>query len=163
MQTRLLTLLFCCSFLFISAQDQQRVYQLNQKIVLAKNDAEKVIAMADLAEYFAVYKLESKADSILQKALALAEVSSDKDLVLKILFNNNVTNLSAWSSKETFERSINFVQKGLQHAQELNREDYVALAYIRLAGIYRKRSYFYESIQQFTKAFTVLSDTKSNS
>lgn len=163
MQTRLLTLLFCCSFLFISAQDQQRVYQLNQKIVLAKNDAEKVIAMADLAEYFAVYKLESKADSILQKALALAEVSSDKDLVLKILFNNNVTNLSAWSSKETFERSINFVQKGLQHAQELNREDYVALAYIRLAGIYRKRSLFDEAIQQATKAFTALGDTKADS
>ncbi len=163
MQTKLLTLLFWFSFLFTTAQDQQRVFHLNQKIAIAKNDADKIIAMGDLAEYFAVYKLNSRADSILLKALALAEVSSDKELVLKILFNNNVTNLSAWSSKETFERSINFVQKGLQHAQELNREDYVALAYIRLAGIYRKRSLYDEAIQQATKAFTALGDTKADS
>ena len=163
MHSRLLMILFCLFFFSAAAQDQQRLHFFEQKIADAKNDAEKIFAMGELAEYYSVFKLESKADSILQKALFFAEVSSDKDLVLKILFNKNVANLKAWSSKETFERSSNFAQKGLQYAQELNRPDYVALAYIRLAGIYRKRGLFNEAIQQATQAFTALANTNADS
>ncbi|MEP7165414.1 MAG: hypothetical protein ABI741_12015 [Ferruginibacter sp.] len=163
MTSRLLTILFCLSFLPAAAQDPRRLLLYDQEISGAKNDAEKVFAMGELAEYYSVFKLESKADSILQKALFIAEVSTDKDLVLKILFNNNVTNLNAWSSKQAYERSSNFVQKGLQYAQELNRRDYVALAYIRLAGIYRKRGLYNEAIQQAMQAFTALANTEADS
>ncbi len=163
MHSRLLTILFCFFFFSAATQDQQRLHFFEQKIADAKNDAEKVFAMGELAEYYSVFKLESKADSILQKALFIAEVSSDKDLILKILFNKNVANLKAWSSKETFERSSNFVQKGLQYAQELNRPDYVALAHVRLAGIYRKRSLYNEAIEQATQAFTALANTVADS
>ena len=163
MPSRLLTILFCLFFFSAAAQDQQRLRFFDQKITAATNDAEKVFALGELAEYYSVFKLESKADSILQKALFIAEVSSDKELSLKILFNKNVTNLKAWSSKETFERSSNFVQKGLQYAQELNRRDYIALAYIRLAGIYRKRSLYNEAIQQATQAFTALANIEADS
>jgi hypothetical protein len=163
MQIRLITVFFCFFFFRAAAQDQQRLRYFEQKIAGSKNDAEKINTLGELAEYYSVFKLESKADSILQKALFIAEVSSDKDLVLKILFNNNVTNLYSWSSKETFEHSINFIQKGLQYAQELNRPDYIGLAYIRLAGIYRKRSLYNEAIQQATQAFTALANTHADS
>ncbi len=163
MQSRLLTILLCFFFYSSVSQDAGRLRILEQKAAEAKNDAEKIIALSELSEYYSVFRLEPKADSIMQKALFIAEVSSDKDLVLKILFNNNVINLSVWSRKEIFERSINFVQKGLQYAQELNRPDYIALAYIRLAGIYRKRSLFNEAIQQATQAFTALANTQADS
>ncbi len=163
MQTRLLTIILCLSFFLSAAQDPQRLLFFDQKINEAKNDADKIAALSKLAEYYSIYKLESTADSILQKALFIAEVSSDKELVLKILFNNNVTNLNSRSSKETFERSSNFIQKGLQYAQELNNVDYIALAYIRLAGIYRKRSLFNEAIQQAMQAFTALANTEADS
>ncbi len=163
MYSRLLTILFCFFFFASAAQDPQRLQSFKKKIINARNDAEKVFALGELAEYYSVFKLESLADSVLQKGLSIAEVSSDKDLFLKILFNNEVTNLKAWSSKATFERSSNFVQKGLKYAQELNRSDYTALAYIRLAGIYRKRNLFNEAIQQATQAFTALGDTEADS
>lgn len=160
---RLFAILFCFFIYTAAAQDQKRLRYFEQKIIEAGNDAEKVFSLEELAEYYSVFKLESKADSIWQKALFIAEISSDKNLVLKILFSNNVANLKAWSSKETFERSSNYVQKGLQYAQELNRVDYIAVAYIRLAGIYRKRSLFNEAIQQATQAFTALGNTTADS
>ena len=163
MPGRFLTILFCLIFFSVDAQDPQRLHFFEQKISDAGNDVEKVFALGKLAEYYSVFKLESKSDSILQKALFIAEVSADKDLVLKVLFNSNVTNLNAWSSREVFERSIHFVQKGLQYAQELDRPDYVGLAYIRLAGIYRKRSLYNEAIQQATQAFTALGSTIADS
>jgi tetratricopeptide (TPR) repeat protein len=160
---RLFAIFFCFLLNMAAAQDQKRLLYYEQKVNQAGNDADKVFFLGELAEYYSVFKLESKADSVLQKALFIAEISSDKDLVLKILFNNNVANLKAWSSKETFERSSNYVQKGLQYAQELNRADYIALAYIRLAGIYRKRSLFNDAIQQAAQAFTALGNTPADS
>ncbi len=160
---RLFAFFFCFLINIAVAQDQKRLLYYEQKVNQASNDADKVFALGELAEYYSVFKLESKADSVLQKALFIAEISSDKDLVLKILFNNNVANLKAWSSKETFEKSSNYVQKGLRYAQELNRSDYIALAYIRLAGIYRKRSLYNEAIQQATQAFTALGNSKADS
>lgn len=159
----LLTIFLCFIFFGGTAQDAARLKLFDEKINSAGNDADKIDALVELADYYSVFKLEAKSDSILQKAIIIAEVSSDKELVLKILFNNSVTNLNTWSSKETFERSINFIQRGLQFAQDLKKEDYIALAYIRLAGIYRKRNLFNEAFQQATQAFTALANTHADS
>lgn len=160
---RLYMILFCLNIFSVKAQDQQRLHYFDQKITTATNDSEKVFALGELAEYYSIFKLESLADSVLRKALFIAEVSSDKELILSILFNNKVTNLNIWSSKETFERSINFVNKGLQFAQEQNRPEFIALAYIRLAGIYRKRNLYNEAFQQATQAFTALASKEADS
>jgi tetratricopeptide (TPR) repeat protein len=162
MQTRLMTILCCLIFFSSVAQDPSRLLDLNQKINEAKNDDGRIVALGALAEYYSVFKLESKADSILQKVFSIAELSGDKDLILKTLFNE-VTNLNSWSSKETFERTTIFLQKSLQYAQELNRADYMALSHIRLAGIYRKRNLFNEAIQQATQALTALGNTGADS
>ncbi len=163
MQTRLLTILLCLSFFPSVAQDQRRLLLFDQKINEATNDAKKIIALGELAEYYSVFKLDSKADSILQKAFFIAEISSDKDLVLQILFDNNITNIHAWNSKETFERSNKFIQRGLEFAQELNRQDYIAVGHIRLAGLYRKRYQYDEAVQEATRAFTALENVKADS
>ncbi len=163
MQKNLL-LIFCCFlFCYATAQDVAQVRAYEQKITASRNDAEKIDAICELAEYYSIFNLQSKADSILQKALFIAEISSDKELVLKILFNNTVTSLSPWSSKETFEHSRNFIIKGLQYAQDLKRDGYVAIAYTRLAGIYRKRHEFDEAAQQATLAMTALGNAKADS
>ena len=163
MQTRLTTILFCLILFSSAAQDPKRLQVFNQSIYEAKTDAEKIVALVELAEYYSVFKLETMADSILQRALSIAEVSADKGLVLKILFNNTVSDLNAWSSKETFEHSILFIQKVIQYAQEIHRADYTALAYLKLAGIYRKRNLYDEALEQATHAFTALGDTESDS
>lgn len=163
MRARFLTILFCLFVISSAAQDQNRLKAYDQKIITAKKDEEKIAALAELAEYYSAYKLEAKSDSVLRKALLLAELSSDQELVFKVFFDYNVTSLSKWSSKESVTRSIDFIQKGLRYAQEHNRIDYIALAHIRLAGIFRKFNQYDEAIQQATQAFSVLASKEADS
>jgi hypothetical protein len=163
MQARVLILFFCLFFYLASAQYQQRIRYFEQKIEDSKNESEKIESMGALASYYSVFKLDSKADSILQKVFLIAEESSDKALFLKVLFNNDLTGLNIWDDKATYERNSNFIKKGLQYAQELKRMDYVSLAYIRLAGLSRKRGLFNEAILQVTQAFTALAETGDDS
>ena len=162
MLTRVMTILLILFSFSSLAQDPGRLQYFEQKVNQSEKDGEKIVALANLAEYYSIFKLEVKADSILQKALLIAEVSSDKEHILKILFDNNITNLDIWSGTNVFERSGNFIRKGLQYAQQLNRNDYVALAYIRMASIYRKRNLFNEAIQYATEAFTALADIETD-
>jgi tetratricopeptide (TPR) repeat protein len=162
---RTVLVIILLSFIAVSsaAQDSIRVRVFDQNIAEAKNDADKIAALVGLAEYYTIFKSETKADSILKKALSVAEASSDKSLVLQILFNRNASNLNGWSRNETFEQSIGFIKKVIQYTQEINRGDYTALAYIRLAGIYRRRNLYDEAIEQTTHAFTALGDMEIDS
>jgi tetratricopeptide (TPR) repeat protein len=163
MQYRFLIFLFCLSFFTSRAQDPDRIKNFENRINEAGNDDEKISALCELAEYYSVFRKESMADSVLQKALFIAEISTDKNLIFKILFNNNLNNLKAWISKASYERLNKFMESGLQYAQELNRVDYIALSYIQRAGVFRKRGQFDEALQQATQAFTALSNTKADS
>jgi lipopolysaccharide biosynthesis regulator YciM len=154
------TILIICSCfgLFVSlAQDPNRVQEFEKKIAAAVTDAEKITAFSKLAEYYSVFREDAKADSILQKSLSIAETSENKELLLGILFENKIEHLDSWSSKATYERLNAFIQKGLQYAQELNRPDYIAQAYILLAGNLRRRGQYDAALQQVTQAYTALS------
>ena len=160
---KLLTIIFSLTFFSSYPQDQNKLQQLRQKINESKNDAEKIEAYSQLADYYSLFKLNSQADSTLKKALIIAELSNDKDLVFKSLFSNNVSLVNPWNSKETFEQIINYIKKGIDYSQDLKRNDYVALAHIRLAGIYRKRNLYDDALQQTTLAVTALDNIKADS
>ncbi|MEO5984728.1 MAG: hypothetical protein ABIP80_04440, partial [Ferruginibacter sp.] len=162
MQLRVLFILFF-GVTHVHAQNEGRIKILEEKIAQAKNEDEKVKTLSDLAEFYFNYKVESKADSLLQKALLIAELSSDKELVFRILFSNNIINLDAWSNANVFEKSKKFIGKGLLYAQEQDRPEYVALAYIRLAGLERKRALYNEALQHTTEAFTALANVHNDS
>ena len=122
----------------------------------AANDSNKVVAYGKLAEYYFIYHLDRQGDSILQEQLKIAEISQNKDLFLKVFFGKAVMNISSWGSKETFDRALQFVNKGLEYSKTIGREDYVTLSYIRLATLYRKKG---EIDKAFNNAQTALTSS----
>ncbi len=163
MERRILTMLFFLFVLFGKAQDPQYLELLNKNINDALTDSARISAYGKLADYYSLFKLNAKSDSVLQKAFSIAQMSDDKELVLTSLFSNDVVTIGSWNSKETFEKLLTSVSKGLEYAQELKRNDYIAIAYIRLAGINRKRGQYDKAMQQATLAFTALNSTEADS
>ena len=163
MERRILTILFFLFVLFGKAQDPQYLELLNKNINDARTDSARISAYGKLADYYSLFKLNAKSDSVLQRAFTIAQLSDDKELVLTSLFSNDVVTIGSWNSKETFEKLLTSVSKGLEYAQELKRNDYIAIAYIRLAGINRKRGQYDKAMQQATLAFTALNSTEADS
>jgi hypothetical protein len=106
----------------------------------AASDSDKVVACGKLAEYYYIYQLAREGDSVLQEQLKIAEISQNKNLFLTAYFSKAIMNISDWGRKETFDRALQFVNKGLDYSKTIGREDYVTLSYIRLATLYRKRA-----------------------
>lgn len=163
MERKLLTILFYLLVFVAQAQDRQFLDLLEQKINVSQTDAERIQAYSDLADYYSLFKLNAKSESVLQKAFFIAQLSNDNELVLNSLFSNDIVTINPWNSKETFEQLIQFISKGLEYAQDMKRQDYIAIAYIRLAGIYRKREQYDKAMQQATLAFTTLNNIEADS
>ncbi len=163
MERKLSTLFFFLFVFFAKAQDRHYLDLLNQNINIAQTDSARIYAYCELADYYSLFKLNAKSDSVLQKAFSIAQMSDDKELVLNSLFSNDIVNINQWNNRETFEQLIKYISKGLEYAQELKRKDYIAIAYIRLAGINRKRGQYDKAMQQASLAFTNLNDFETDS
>jgi tetratricopeptide (TPR) repeat protein len=157
-----LAFLFCCLSILSNAQIVTEK-QLIRQTAIASTDLEKIAALNDLAEYYYVFKLDKKADSVLSAELNIAEISNNRDLVFQVLFSNVIASAGYWNSTESFERISGFLEKGLGYAKETNRSDYQAIAYIRLANLFRKRKEYDKAIENATLAFTALGNKKSDS
>lgn len=103
------------------------------------SDSQKVITLGKLANHYYIFKLNSKGDSVLRQQLLVAELSNNTNLILKALFGEAILNIGPSSSIESFDRTINFVQKGIDYAKAINNYDYQALGYTRMSEILRKR------------------------
>lgn len=158
-----LLLLFLLIALISSSQNEQRLIELNDKIKVAVSDADKVEALGKLADYYQIYKLDKKADSVLAEQIFVAESSSDKDLLLQSLFNPAIVNIGKWTTSATYDRVIGFLQKSLEYAESIDKPDFSALAYTRLAGIYRKRGNYDEAQKQIVLAYSALGNSKTDS
>ena len=123
----------------------------------AKSATQKIRALGQLAELYYIYRADEKADSVLQKQLATAELANDKELILEVLFNNAISHIERWSGKETFDRALSFIDKGLAYAKELGRKDYEVMAYLRKATIYRKRGQHDNAMREISLAFSSIS------
>ena len=154
----LIIILLKCIYAY--PQDPQQILKFQTRFNNAKSDDDRITTLADLAEYYAVFNLNEKADSVLQKALSITELSEDKKILQKILFNTSVTSFNLWSSQQTFEKSISIIEKGLKYAEEINNPLLEAEAYVKLAGIYRRRNLFVEAIEHTSKAFSALANAK---
>ncbi len=159
----LLTIVLLHGIFLTAAQDVARLQAYESAIKRAETDAQKISAIIEMAQYYAVFKRESTADSLTQKALSIAEISTDKELVYKILFESEVNLLNFWSSEATVQRSIEFIKKGLVLAQEEGRKEYMAAGNIKLAGMYRVRNQYDEAMQQVAAAFADLEKLQSDS
>lgn len=153
-------ILLTCTTAF--PQDPQQILIFQNRFAKAENDADRINVLAEQAEYYGIFSLNEKADSMLQKALNIAELSTDKTIPEKILFNTSATNFNLWSSTQTFEKSIAILRKGLKYAEEIDNRHLEARAYIKLAEIYRRRNYFDEAFEFTAKAFSALANSKNN-
>ncbi len=145
------------------SQINHKIDSITALLQKASSDSARVIISGKLAEYYYIYQLDKSGDSMLQKQLNIAEFSQNKFLVLQALFGNAITNISNWRSKETFDRAILFLNKGLEYAKASGNEDYIALAYTRIAALYRKRGQLENSFTNANIAFTSSLNIKSDS
>ncbi|MCW3075305.1 MAG: tetratricopeptide repeat protein [Flaviaesturariibacter sp.] len=158
--------LFAGVFLFsinVLSQYAAKEARLIRNVSTADTDSEKVGALGSLANFYYIYRAERKGDSILQKQFSVAEMSEDKELVLQALFGEATNNISNWTSSESFDRAIAFVEKGIAYAREKGSADLESQGYLRKAAILRKRRKHDEAFQQATQALTTLGNRKQDS
>lgn len=133
------------------------------RVASATNEKASIKSLAELAEFYYLHRAEAKGDSVLQKQIFNAELSNDKNLVLEALFSGAIENVSKWSSTETFDRALKFVDKGVMYARSMGRADYEVIGSIRKAGLYRKRGDNDKALEQMLMAVSSLSNTTSDS
>lgn len=163
MLQRLLIMLFLLLPLGVYTQENDAIRALNSNISKAKDDAEKIKALGELAEYYYAFALEKVGDSLQQQQLLIAQLSENRNLTLQALFDNSITSISQWSSSETFDRAIAFINRGLSYAKESKNYNYEALAYIRKSSIYRKKGEPGNALEEVTLAFSALDNTINDS
>ncbi len=158
------TLLFIsCLFSTCFAQYNKQIENLRVQSTRAASDSEKIMVLGKLADYFYIYKYDRQGDSVLNEQLRLAEELNSKNLLLATYFGDAITNIGTWTNTESFNRTIQFVQKGIDYANSANEPDFVVIGYSRLANIYRKKGETEKSFQTIIRALPVLPEVKSDS
>ncbi len=158
-----LLLLFSFIALISIGQNENRLKELNNRVNTASSDVGKVEALGMLADYYQLYKLDKKADSVLAEQIFVAESSSDKNLLLEALFNPTIVNIGSGTTTATYDRAIALLLKSLEYAESSQRPDFSALAYTRLAGIYRKRGKYEEAHKQINLAYSTYDESMQDS
>lgn len=130
--------------------------ELIQKFTAAKNEEEKITTLGNLAELYSVYKDYKKADSVLEKQMLLAELSQNEQLILRTISGNAINHIASWSNKQTFDHAMLFLQRALTYAKQQNNANLEAVAYLKIASLFRKRNLFDEAMVQLTKALPLV-------
>ena len=160
---------FIILLLFISLQNicvAQFKKQFDSLCVLCKNslsDSDKVVALGKLANLYYLYKYDRQADSVLNEQLRLADLSDNNNLLLIVLFGDAITNISTSTTSETFDKTVPFIQKGINYAKSLNKYEYIALGYSRMANLLRKRGQYDNALTNAQLALGYLPNIKSDS
>jgi hypothetical protein len=140
--------------------------QLDSLCVLCNRsttDSEKVIALGKIADYYYVYKLNRQADSILNEQLLIAEHSNNSNLMLNVLFGDAILNIGSTATSESFDKTIRFLQKGIDYAKSTNQYNYIALGYSRLSEVQRKRGRYDNALSSSVLALSALQNVTSDS
>lgn len=127
------------------------------------SDSQKVAALGELANYYYIYKLNAKGDSVLHEQLLVAELSNNSNLILQALFGEAILNIGPSSSTESFDRTIGFVQKGIDYSKSTNKYDYLTLGYTRMSEILRKRGEYDKALYNCISALSLLQNVTSDS
>ena len=120
-------------------QIQKKIDSLSIICKRQSTDSGKIIALDKLAESYYIYKLNNKADSILQEELQIADVSDNPNLKFTALFGNAILNIGVFTSSESFEKLLAFLKDGIEYANSQNNYDFMCLGYSRLSYIFRQR------------------------
>ena len=127
------------------------------------SDSEKVLALGKLAKLYYIYKLNHEGDSVLHDQLQLAELSDNNNLMLLALFDPAITNISSSASAESFDKTVTFLQKGIDYARSKNNYNYITLGYARMANILRRREQNDKALYNATQALQLLPNVSLDS
>lgn len=163
MPAKLPAILLLLCFHFSNAQYFSKEKQLIDRVAAAKNEKASLKSLGELAEFYYLFRAEKKGDSVLQKQIFNAELSNDKNLMLDALFGDAIENIPNWSSAITFDKAIDFVDRGINYARNIDRPDYEAIGYLRKAAIFRKRAEYDKALQQSLIAISSFANLKNDS
>ena len=156
-------LLFILLQNFCVAQFKKQFDSLSVVCNKAASDSDKVVALGKLANLYYNYKLNRQGDSVLHDQLLIAELSDNNNLILLALFGDAITNISETATIESFNKTVAFLQKGIDFAKSQNQYDYIALGYTRMANVLRKRGQNDNALYNATQALQFLPNVSSDS
>ncbi len=142
---KIFTIFFFFTFItqnFCNAQFKKQLDRITNLYNSAASDSDKVIALGQLADLYYTYKLNQKADSILQEQLKVSELSDNNNLILATLFGAAITKISPSTTSESFDKTIQFLEKGINYAKSKNLNEYLGSGYNRMANILRNRGQY---------------------
>lgn len=148
---------------FCAAQFKKQLDKLCIVCNNATSDSDKVIALGKIADLYYTYQLNRQGDSVLHDQLLTAELSENNNLVLLALFGPAITNISKTASTESFDKTVSFLQKGIDFAKSQNQYNYVSLGFTRLASVLRKRGQNDKALYSATQALQILPNVKDDS
>ncbi|MFI5128363.1 MAG: tetratricopeptide repeat protein [Chitinophagales bacterium] len=134
------------------AQKNKIVDSLCRLCNLAVSDTDKVVTLNNLANYYYSNKFTKQGDSVLGVQLRTAVLSDNKNLILKTYFDNSIANIAFWSRAEDFNKTLDFIQKGIDYAKKVNDYSYIVIGYTRLAGVLRSRGMADRAVTNATTA-----------
>lgn len=148
---------------FCIGQFRKQIDSLSVLCNKISSDSEKVISLGKLADLYYTFKLNDKADSVLDRQLLIADLSNNNNLILLALFDNAIINISPSTTSETFNKTIELIQKGINYAKSLNSYEHIGLGYTRMANLLRKRGQTDAALINANLALGYLHNIKSDS
>jgi len=121
----------------VKAQNDNGEQILWQNYQLAKTDSTKIYTLFSLIEYNYAFNNENRADSLRELQLIAAEESRSQSLKLFVFFPVYSNNINGNSSNLRFKNELVFANRALDYAKSLNSNDFMAMAYLNIAAVYR--------------------------
>lgn len=159
----ILLLLFILSQNYCVAQFKKQLDSLCVVCKKSQSDSDKVVALGKLANLYYTYKLNRQGDSVLHEQLLVAELSDNNNLILAALFGDAITNISPSATRESFDKTIQFLEKGIKYAKSQNQYEYTAIGYTRMANILRNRGQYDKGLYNANIASQLLPNIQSDS
>ncbi|HUS02676.1 MAG TPA: hypothetical protein VMY77_13150 [Chitinophagaceae bacterium] len=159
----ILLLLFVFSQNYCVAQFKKQLDSLSILCNNARSDSDKVVALGKLADLYYTYQLNRQGDSVLREQLQVAELADNNNLILLTLFSDGIMNISDYATAETFDKTVTFVQRGIDYAKALGQYNYIAEGYVRMANLLRKRGQNDKALYEATQALQILPNVSSDS
>ncbi|MGN6268201.1 MAG: tetratricopeptide repeat protein [Ginsengibacter sp.] len=163
---KIVAILFLFIFLFQKKTFAQFYKQLDSLCVMCDrsiSESQKVLSLGKLANFYYIFKLNAKGDSVLHEQILVAELSNDSALILQALFGEAILNIGPSASKESFDKTIQFIQRGIDFAKTNNKYDYLALGYTRMSEVLRKRGEYDKAFYNAITALSLLNNVVSDS
>lgn len=130
---------------------EQSLWQQYQQ---AANDSEKIYRLYPLINYYYAFNSTAKADSLRDIQLITAQESGSQSLLLGALFQVYENSVMLNSSNVRLNKELGFVNQALEYTKSANLNEYVALAYSRIAAVYRNYGQPELAVKNADNAFT---------